>query len=105
MVKIVAIYDPPEDQAAFERHYRTVHMPLAMKIPGLIRCELGWSRAALDGAARHALIGELYFADDAALQAALESPEGRAAAADVSRFAGSAAHIIIAKAESYEAGR
>ena len=103
MVKVIAVYSPPDDMAAFEKHYRDVHMPLAMKLPGLRRCELSWVKHALGGDPRYFLVGELYFDDAAALQRALTSPEGEATAADVASFAGSLAHIMVAELETYPA--
>lgn len=37
MARFVVMYDPPSDTAAFERHYREVHIPLAKQLPGLRR--------------------------------------------------------------------
>ena len=103
MVKVIAVYSPSGDPAAFEKHYRHTHMPLAMKLPGLRRCEVGWVKHALGGDPRYFLVGELYFDDAAALQRALTSPEGQATAADVADFAGSLAHVMVAEVETYPA--
>jgi len=100
MVKLIAIYQKAEDTAAFEQHYRNVHMPLAMKMPGLRKCELGWAKASPGGVPRYHLVAELYFDDKAALKAAMMSPEGMAAAKDVGEFAGKLIHMIIADAET-----
>lgn len=101
MVKLIAIYAKPEDPAAFEKHYREVHLPLAKKMPGLKKCELGWVRGSPGGEARYHLVAELYFEDRAALKAALNSPEGAAAAKDVMAFAGKIIHMMIADAETH----
>lgn len=99
MVKLIAVYSKPEDPAAFEKHYREVHCPLACRMPGLKRCELGWIRAAPLGEPRYHLVAELYFEDRTALDAAMASPEGRAAARDLMGFAGKLVHLMIADAE------
>lgn len=39
-VKLTVVYDNPKDPAAFEKHYHSVHMPLAQKIPNVKRVEL-----------------------------------------------------------------
>lgn len=101
MVKLIAVYEMAADLASFESHYRGTHMPLAMRLPGLRKCELGWVRSALGGEPRYHLVAELYFDDNAALDAALRSPEGAAAAEDVSAFAGRRVHLMIADAESF----
>ena len=100
MVKLIAVYAKADDVAAFEKHYREVHMPLAMKLPGLKKCELGWVRGSPGGEARYHLVAELYFEDKAALKAALGSPDGVAAAKDVMGFAGRIIHMMIADVET-----
>lgn len=100
MVKFIALYAKPQDVAAFDKHYREVHLPLAMKLPGLKKCELAWVKGSPGGEARYHLVAELYFEDKAALKAALNSPEGAATAKDVMSFAGSIIHMMIADVES-----
>src|SRR5260370_42160569 len=34
MVRVLVLYNPPEDAQAFERHYHEVHLPLAKTLPG-----------------------------------------------------------------------
>ncbi len=97
MVKLVVLYAPPEDAEAFRRHYMEVHLPLARKMPGLRRCELGWVTGSPGGQPRYHLVAELYFDDRDALKAALKSPEGQAAGQDVMSFAGKIVHMMIAE--------
>jgi uncharacterized protein (TIGR02118 family) len=99
MYKVIALYRAPEDPAAFEQHYQDVHMPLAGRLPGLRRCELGWVQGGIGGEPRYHLVAELYFDDLPTLQAALKSPEGAATAADVALFAGALIHLMIARVE------
>lgn len=87
MVKLTVLYGPPTDVDAFDTHYFGTHVPLADKIPGLRRNEVS-VLSSLDGSrSPYHLLAELYFDDAAALQAALGSAEGQAAAADVANFA------------------
>ncbi len=37
MFQLNALYNPPEDPAAFDKHYDEVHAGLATKLPGLQR--------------------------------------------------------------------
>lgn len=102
MVKLIALYTKPDDAVAFNRHYRETHMPLAMKMPGLRKCELGVIKSAAGGGEpRYFLQAELYFDDQAALDAAMKSPEGKAAAKDVMGFAGKLLHMMVAEVETY----
>jgi uncharacterized protein (TIGR02118 family) len=87
-VKLVVLYTQPDDPAAFDEHYLGVHVPLVEKIPGLQRAETGKIAVALDGGElTHHRIAELYFADQAAMDAAFGSPEGAATAADYGQIA------------------
>jgi len=88
MVKLVALYRKPADPEAFERHYWEVHLPLARKMPGLQRVEVSRVTGAPGGEPPYYLMAEMYFADQAALDAAMKSPEGRAAGKDLMGFAG-----------------
>lgn len=99
MVKLIAIYARPDDVAAFDRHYREVHTPLVRKMPGLRKLEVSAIRGAPMGEPRYHLMAEMYFEDRAALDAALASPEGRAAGKDLMGFAGKLVHMMIADVE------
>jgi uncharacterized protein (TIGR02118 family) len=97
MVKLIVAYAPPDDPAAFDAHYAETHMPLADKIPNVRRFEAGKVLGTPDGSpAPYHLIAELWFDDTSDLQAALGSPEGRAAADDVGNFATGGATFMIA---------
>jgi uncharacterized protein (TIGR02118 family) len=96
MVKLMVCYGPPEDPAAFDQHYAEQHAPLAKKIPNLQRFEAGRVLATPDGSpAPFHFIAELAFDNPDDLQAALASPEGQAAAADVANFASGGATMMI----------
>jgi uncharacterized protein (TIGR02118 family) len=71
-------------------------MPLVSKLPGLQRAESGRLVTALDGG-EHSFyrIAELYFADRAALDAALGSAEGGATYADYQQIAPPASRMFI----------
>jgi uncharacterized protein (TIGR02118 family) len=87
-VKLVVLYTHPDDPEAFDRHYLDTHVPLVSKIPGLQRAETGRLVAALDrGEHTYYRAAELYFADQAALEAAFGSDEGKATAADYQQIA------------------
>jgi uncharacterized protein (TIGR02118 family) len=80
---MVVIYQMPKDPAAFDAHYFKVHIPLAKKLPGLRKYEVG-RRPILTpaGDPEPYLIGTLHFDDLAALRRAFATPEGQACAAD-----------------------
>ncbi len=99
MVKLVVGYGTPEDPAAFDRHYAETHTPLAQKIPHLRRFEAGRVLGTPDGSpAPFYYMAELSFDTPDDLEAALATPEGQAAAADVASFATGGATLMIAEA-------
>lgn len=96
-VKLVVLYTQPEDPDAFEAHYREVHAPLVEHIPGLDHWEGARFTAAPDGGElSYYRIAELYFADQATLDAALGSAEGKQTAADYQQIAPPGSRMYVA---------
>jgi len=95
MAELLVLYNTPADPAAFDRYYQQTHIPLAKKIPGLRSYVISNGPVqALAGIAPH-LIAILRFDSIADLNAALASPESKAAAADLSNFASAGATLLI----------
>jgi uncharacterized protein (TIGR02118 family) len=85
--RLVVEYGQPTDPAAFDRHYRDVHIGLAQAIPGLMRYTIGHGRT-MDGSTPPAyLVAELDFESAEAMGAAMSSEAGTAAGGDVATFA------------------
>jgi uncharacterized protein (TIGR02118 family) len=84
MAKMVVLYNTPIDKEAFNKHYFEVHVPLAKKLPGLIKYEVSQGPVIpiVAGGPAIYLIGTLYFDDLAAIKKAFTTPEGQACAAD-----------------------
>ncbi|MBN9218937.1 MAG: EthD family reductase [Mesorhizobium sp.] len=88
MARMVVIYPTPKHVEAFDRHYFDVHVPLALKLPGLRKYEVSDGPIVTPvGASDVHRIGTLYFDDLAAIGKAFASPEGQAAGADRRLFA------------------
>lgn len=86
MVTFLALYKRPVDPDVFLEHYKTVHVPLAEALPELQN--LLWGIVSPMGAGEDIyLVASLQFADREALDRAMASPEGRAAAKDLDQFA------------------
>ena len=95
MAQVLVLYNTPADPAAFDRYYHQTHVPLAKKIPGLRSLSISNGPVqAIGGTAPH-LIATLSFDSMADLNAALASPEGQAAAADLPNFASGGATLLI----------
>jgi len=86
MKKLIALYKTPADPEAFMSHYRTRHLPLVEKIPGLVRAELTLVERTLVGEAGNYLLAEMYFEDDR-FRDAMRSPENAATGKDLAIFA------------------
>jgi uncharacterized protein (TIGR02118 family) len=99
MVKLIVLYGKPEDPSAFDAYYAGTHAPLAEKIPNLKRYEHGKALSSADGSeAPYYYVADPTFDDSEALQAAMSSPEGAAAGADVANFASGGVTMLVAQA-------
>jgi uncharacterized protein (TIGR02118 family) len=95
-VKLVVLYTQPDDPDVFERQYAEVHMPMVHAIPGLERAETGVFIAEADGGDPiFYRTASLYFPDRAALDKALVTPEGQAAAADYKKIAPPGSRMLV----------
>ncbi len=86
---IVVLYRLPDmTREDFLRYLRSVHGPMALRLPGLRR--YGQNLVVADPVRKHpgwdAMV-ELYWDDRAAMEAAWRSPEGEAATRDLAAFA------------------
>jgi uncharacterized protein (TIGR02118 family) len=97
MVKLTVLFGHPEDPEAFEEYYASRHVPLAAKIPHVQRFERGLVRAAGEGAAPYYRIAEMWFESAHRLGAAVSSPEGEAATADLRNFATGGATFFVSE--------
>lgn len=96
MARLIVLYKTPADPAAFERYYVDTHVPIAKKIPGLLRYEVNAGPTmSPGGASRYQLIATLEFESMSALQQGMGSAEGRAAAADVPNFAQAGVEMLM----------
>ena len=97
MVKLTVLYPTPADPRAFDAYSFGTHVPIADTIPGLLRNEVSKVTGTLDGGPiDYYLQAELYFESTDAAMAALGSPEGAAAAADMANFAPDGARMVLA---------
>lgn len=80
---MIAIYKTPKDKDSFDKHYFEVHIPLAKKLPGLIKYDVGRGPIiSTTGNSDTYLIGTLHFDSLDAIKAAFASPQGQVCAAD-----------------------
>lgn len=77
MVRLVALFADVSDLGAFRSAYEADHLPLARAMPGLISLRHHPAKRIRGQKVAH--MAELLFSDQASLDAALASPEGRRA--------------------------
>lgn len=87
MTKLIALYKKPEDVEMFEKRYFEQHVPLVDKMPGLVKTEITKLKSLGDVENKFFLQAEMYFENQDALNSAMASDEGKAAAKDLMSFA------------------
>ncbi|GAA3584976.1 EthD family reductase [Amycolatopsis ultiminotia] len=94
MYILTVAYGRPSDPARFDQYYTDTHRPLVARIPGVQRFEVLKCGSLDDRAAPYYAMAHLGFSSLGELQAALESPQGQAAAADLANFADGGATLF-----------
>ncbi|MCS6847675.1 MAG: EthD family reductase [Anaerolineae bacterium] len=97
MVKLIIFFRQPADPQAFEDHFAHRHVPLIAAMPGVVRTSVSRALGAPRGAPPYYLVHDVYFADMAALNYALNSAQGRAAGADLMMFARDIVSLMFAE--------
>jgi uncharacterized protein (TIGR02118 family) len=87
-VSYFALYQTPDDPAAFEQSYFGTHVPLVGKTPGLVENRVHRVLRQFVGKPSYHLLAELVFESPEAMKAALESPEWTAAGEDLRSWGG-----------------
>ena len=96
MAKVLVLYKKPKNAEAFDKHYASVHIPLAKKIPGLKKYDISSAGVGTPaGPSDIHLVATLEFESLDALQAGMGSPEGKAAGADLANFADGGADLLL----------
>jgi uncharacterized protein (TIGR02118 family) len=87
--KLIACWSPPRpaDVAAFEKHYREVHAPLATRVPHLQRIVLTRTDLGLEGGApAFHRVAEMFFESPEALAQSAHSAAWAAMRADAGQM-------------------
>jgi len=100
MPRLIALYNVPDDTAAFDAHYREVHAPIVARYPGIRDIRLTTPIGVGGRAAPYHLMAEMIFETVADLESALASEAGAASAKDLRNFAGAGVTLFIAPDEA-----
>jgi uncharacterized protein (TIGR02118 family) len=76
--KFVTLYRQVDDESALETFFSTTHLPLAEKLPGLVKSEVSRVVGKPGGESRYHLMYELYFDSRQHFLQALVSESGKA---------------------------
>jgi uncharacterized protein (TIGR02118 family) len=98
--RLIVLYRPPEDPAAFDAHYRDVHTPIVRSYPKLRDLRLTRTDGVAGRPSDYYLMAEMSFDSRADLDAALASDAGRESGSDLRNFAGAGVTLFIADDEA-----
>jgi uncharacterized protein (TIGR02118 family) len=96
VIRLIALYSPPDDPAAFDAHYRDVHAPIIRRYPNLRGVRLFKADGIGGRPSPHYLMAEMSFDSRAELDEALSSDAGRESGRDLRNFAQAGVSIFIA---------
>lgn len=100
MMKVTVLYGHPTNPEAFERYYAGTHLPLAATMKGVAGLELTKFVAGPDGGKpAFYRMAEVLFANQAQMEQALGSPEGKATVADLAKFATGGVTMLVGSVE------
>ncbi len=94
-VRLVALYNQPDDPAAFDAHYRDVHGPMVRRYPGLRDLRLTRTGGVAGRQPPFYLVAEMIFDSRADLDAALASEPGMESGRDLRNFAGAGVTLLV----------
>ena len=95
-VRLIALYNQPDDPAAFDAHYRDVHGPLVRRYPGLRDLRLTRTDGVAGRPSPFYLMAEMSFASRADLDAALASEPGKESGRDLRVLAPAGVDLVVA---------
>ncbi len=95
MHKVLILFGPPVDQAAFARYFEETHRPILDGLPHLGGIEVNWVAGSVSGDLPVHLLVELLFPTEEALQDGLNSVAGQKMARDYPSFASGGVTILL----------
>jgi uncharacterized protein (TIGR02118 family) len=95
VVRLIVLYRPPEDPAAFDSHYRETHAAIVRRYPGLRGLRVTRVEGAGGSLPAYYVMAEMAFDSRADLDAAIGSDAGRESARDLRNFAQAGVDILI----------
>ena len=100
MVRLVALYNTPDDPAAFDAYYREVHAPIVRRYPNLRGLRLIRADGVGGRPSPYYAVAVMQFDSRADLDAALASEAGRESGRDLRNFAQAGVVLLVADDET-----
>ncbi len=100
MYKVIATYRVPatdEAKAKFDAHFREVHAPICLKIPGIKELRTNRVFGGPTGQSNLYMVGEMVFADKDSWKAAMKTAEMMESGKDAMKFAGDLVSVHFAE--------
>ncbi len=95
MHKVLILFGPPVDKAAFARYFEETHRPILDSLSGSEAIEVNWVAGSVAGELPVHLLVDLLFATEEALQDGLNSVAGQKMARDYPSFASGGVTILL----------
>ena len=99
MYTVTVLYPQPDDRAAFNAYHDDIHVPIARGMTGLVRWTAHRIESRNGELPPYHMIVQLSAPDRESLEKTLNSPAGKAAAADVPNFATAGAVFLFGEQE------
>ena len=94
MIKVLILFATPLSEDEFYRYFRATHLPLLEAVPHVERLTVNRVAGAAIGESPFALIVELEFPSEEAMQQGLNSDAGQAMARDYPAFASGGVTVL-----------
>ncbi len=94
MIKVLVLFGTPEDEDSFYPHFRATHLPLIEAVPCVEQLSTTRVAGTAMGESPFALIVELEFPSEEAMQQGLNSEAGQAMARDYPAFASGGVTVL-----------
>ncbi len=94
MIKVLVLFGTPLSEDAFYPYFRATHLPLIEAVPGVERLSMTRVAGTAMGESPFALVVELEFPSEEAMQQGLNSEAGQAMARDYPAFASGGVTVL-----------
>lgn len=98
MIILNALYKKPQNTKAFHAHYDTIHMPMVMNVPGLMKAEVEMVTTTFAGERDDFyMLARMYYENSEMFQTAMKSKENAETGKDLRNFAQAGVSLFVTK--------